>query len=335
MNPALRSPKIPVLGPYEVQCFSKYFKSIDSLISKRFLFGFLPNEEHVTSILCELLDERGSQLHPLPYSLLDLNHDLKKNGGLLQADVSIATTDYDKYQERHSTQSDLGIVLEYRDNIEPNNSFINGVLIQAKKLFPAKYANYDLSSAYESFDIEQYERLEKLNESYVEIGCGNECIKYLMYNPSLEGIPKHEQQKILHQQMKLDANSIFDFTVGLQRYRELLEGEQSSILQLGCLFASIETIHDLATKAARSSKTKQTLYQFTLGSLIESINVYESSLSSFFVFDLMMQGVGCSCKEFIELVRYGKKTGMANELRVLPPKYSIKLRITAGTESEE
>jgi len=332
MNPALQSPKIPVLGPYEAQCFSKYFKGIDSLIAKRFLCGFLPNEEHITSVLCELLDERGSQLHLLPYSLLDLNNDLKKNGGLLQADVSISTTDYDKFQERRVTQSDLGIVLDYRDNIEPNCSFINGVLLQSKKLFPAKNADYNLSSAYESFDVEQHERLEKLNKLYVEKECGNECIKYLMYNPSLEGIPRHEQQKILHQQMKLDANSIFDFTIGLQRYRELLEGAESSILQLGCLFASIETIHDLATKAARSSRTNQTLYHFTLGSLIESINIYESSLSSFFVFDLMMKGVGCSCQEFIKLVRYGKKPSMANELKVLPPKYSIELRITAGAQ---
>ena len=84
MSPASRhSPKIPVLGPYEAQCFSKYFKGVDLLLAKRFLFGFLPNEEHITSILCELLDDRGSQLHTLPYTLLDLNSDLKKNGGLL------------------------------------------------------------------------------------------------------------------------------------------------------------------------------------------------------------------------------------------------------------
>lgn len=130
--------------------------------------------------------------------------------------------------------------------------------------------------------------------------------------------------------MKLDANSIFNYTVDLQRYRELIEGKQSSILQLGCLFTSIKTIHDLALEAAIYSRTKQTLDSFTLDSLVKSINVYQSSLSSFFVFDLMMKGVGCSCQEFINLVRDGKNTGMANTLEVLPPKYSIKLTITAG-----
>ncbi|MBD2485581.1 reverse transcriptase domain-containing protein [Planktothrix sp. FACHB-1365] len=137
---------------------------------------------------------------------------------------------------------------------------------------------------------------------------------------------------ITYQQMKLDASSIFNYTVDLQRYRELIEGKQSSILQLGCLFISIKTIHDLALEAAIYSRTKQTLDSFTLDSLVKSINVYQSSLSSFFVFDLMMKGVGCSCQEFIDLVRDGKNTGMANTLEFLPPKYSIKLTITAGAE---
>lgn len=334
MSPDSRhSSKIPVLGPYEAQCFSKYFKGVDSLLAKRFLFGFLPNEEHITSILCELLDEHGAQLHRLPYSLLDLNHDLKKNGGLLHADVSIVTTDYNKHQEHRITQSDIGIVIEYQDNIEPANSFSNGVLLQAKKLFPTNYSNYDLNSKYQSFDPKQHKRLKELNQYYIEKGCENKCIKYLMYNPSLEAIPKREQQKILHQQMKLEVNSSFDSIIGLQRYRELLEGEQSSILDLGCLLTSIENI-ELATKAARTSSTNKPLDKFTLGSLIESINVYESSLTWFFVFDLMTKGLGCSCQEFIELVR-GKKGGMAKKLEVPPPKYSIKLRIVAGSEREQ
>lgn len=333
MNPiSMQPPKIPVLGPYEVKCFSRYFKGVDLLLAKRFSFGFVPDEEHLTLILCELLDERASKLHLLPYSLSDLNNDLTKNGGLLHTEFSISTTDYNKRQEGCITQSDIGIVLEYQDYIEPNNNFSNAMLLQAKKLFLAN-SDYNLSSIYESFDTAQHERLEELNKSYVEKGCGNECIKYLMYNPSLEAIPKHEQQKVLHQQMKLDATSIFDYTIGLQRYKELIEGEQSSIINLGCLFTSIDNIHELATKAAKASKrTKQTLCKFTLGSLIESINVYKSSLSWFFVFDLMMRGVGCSCEDFIELVRYGKKTGRARELEIAPPKYCIKLRITAGSE---
>ena len=72
-------PKIPLIRPYEAQCFSKYFQEIDINLSKRFSLGFFPDEEHITSTLCELLDKNGSQLHSLGYSLSDLNNDLKKN----------------------------------------------------------------------------------------------------------------------------------------------------------------------------------------------------------------------------------------------------------------
>jgi hypothetical protein len=324
-------PKIPVLGPYESQCFSKYFKGVDLLLSKRFSLKFLPDEEHITSILCELLDEHGSQLHSLPYSLVDLNNDLKKNGGLLSADISISTSDYNKHQERHNTQSDLGIILEYQDYIEPKYSFSSGVLIQAKKLFPAKGLKYCFNSEYESFDAAQHDRLETLNKLFLDKGCGTECIKYLMYNPPLEILPDHEQQKILHQQMVIDAGSIFDYSEGLNRYKELIEGNKSSsILSLGCLFASVEEIHDVASAAAKTSRTKQETFKFNLESLVNTININESSLSYFFVFDLMMRGTGCSCNEFLKLVCSGEQPNMVNDLQVAPPKYSIRLKLTAG-----
>ncbi|WP_414551291.1 hypothetical protein [Anabaena sp. CCY 0017] len=324
-------PQIPVLRPYEAQCFSKYFKCVDMLLAKRLSLGFLSDEEHLTSILCELLDEDGSQLHHLTYSLSDLNNDLKQNCGLLQADVSISTSDYNKYQERHFTQSDLGIVLEYKDYIERDYSFSRGVLIQAKKLFPSQNSDYNFNSKYESFDSEQHERLEKLNQIYVEKGCGSECVKYLMYNPPLEIIPKNEQQKILHKEMVRDAiTSQLYCTLGLHRYKELIESDKASILSLGCLFASIEDVHVLAIQAGRDSRTQKSLYEFNLGALVDAINVYQSSLSWFFVFDLMMKGVGCSCEDFLDLVSSGRQSRIVGNLEVIPPKYSIKLKITAG-----
>lgn len=324
-------PQIPVLGPYEAQCFSKYFKCVDMLLAKRFPLGFLPDEEHLTSIVCELLDEHGSQLHPLTYSLSDLNNDLKQNCGLLE-DVSISTSDYNKHDERHFTQSDLGIILQYQDNIKPEYSFSRGVLIQAKKLFPYQNSDYNFSSKYKSFDSEQHERLKKLNQFYVDKGCNSECVKYVMYNPPLEIIPKNEQQKILHKEMVRDPiRSKFYLNLGLIGYKELIESDKASILSLGCLFASLEDVHKLAIQAAeRARRTQKSLNEFNLGALVDAINVYESSLSWFFVFDLMMKGVGCSCEEFLDLVSSGRQSRGVGDLEVIPPKYSIKLKITAG-----
>lgn len=57
---------IPVLTPVDAQLLVKYFSGIDQALARRFSLGFSPDEEHLTSLLCELLDDRGSELHHLP-----------------------------------------------------------------------------------------------------------------------------------------------------------------------------------------------------------------------------------------------------------------------------
>ncbi len=69
--------RIPIIGPREAKLLFRYFVSIYRCLAGRFLLGFPPDEEHLTSLLTELLDERGSQLHPLQYSVRQLNDDLR------------------------------------------------------------------------------------------------------------------------------------------------------------------------------------------------------------------------------------------------------------------
>jgi hypothetical protein len=326
----IHRPIIPVLGPYESKCFSKYFKGVDLLLSQRLSLGFSSDEEHITSTLCELLDDRGSSLHLLPYNLSSLNYDLQKNSGLLNANIIISTKNYNKYEEHHKTQSDLGIILEYKDYIEPSYDFKRGVLIQAKKLFPTSGNNYGLDSEYESFDSAQHDRIESLNKLFKDKKCGSDYIKYLMYNPPFEVMSKNEQQKILHRQKRLDSELIFDYSTGLNRYQELFKGDKYSILNSGCIFSSVDTIHNLAVESAKNRKTVKSLYKFTLESLINAINIYESSLSWFFVIDLMTMGKGCYCNEFIDLINSRDRLNSEN---FIPPKYSITIRITAGGDN--
>ena len=328
----IRQPVIPFLGPYESKCFSKYFKGIDSLLSQRFSLGFLPDEEHLTSTLCELLDDRGSLLHSLPYNLSNLNCDLKQNSGLLKTNILISTRNYNKYEEHHYTQSDLGVILEYKDYIEPSCDFKRGVLIQAKKLFPTSGNDYNFHSEYKSFDSAQHDRIERLNKFFVDKKCGGDCIKYLMYNPPFEVMPKNEQRKIIHRRKRLDAQSIFNFPPRLNRCQELLEGDTSSILNLGCIFSSVDTIHKLAVESAQKRRTDKSLYKFTLESLINAVDIQESSLSWFFVVDLMTMGKGCSCNEVINLINSQNQSNLED---FIPPKYSITIRITAGGDENE
>ena len=158
----MRYSQIPVFTPYDVSILLKYFAGVDELLSKRFLLGFRPAEEHLTSVLCELLDSKGASLHGLSYTVEDMNKDLEQGKSLIRTRIVLETTEYNKYQERHLTQSDLGIVVNYTDNINRNASFKKGVLIQSKKLFSDSQQKYDLDCKYESFNHEQHDRLVNL-----------------------------------------------------------------------------------------------------------------------------------------------------------------------------
>ena len=159
---------IQILSPQDASLFLKYFGGVAHILARRFSLGFQPDEEHLTSLLCELFDERGSTLHGLEYKVADLNQDLRDLGSLLQADISLEATPYNKYQERHLTQADFGLILEYSDHVDYSKSFRKGVLVQAKKLFPSSGSGYALSSRYKSFDAGQHERLSKLEDYYAK-----------------------------------------------------------------------------------------------------------------------------------------------------------------------
>ena|SRR6266566_165422 len=120
-------PSISILTPQDAELLLRYFAGVASVLARRFELGFQPDEEHLTSLLCELLDDHGAALHSLQYTAAALNKDLEQAGSLLHASVSLRTTEYNKYQERHHTQADLGIVLDYRDHVNHSASFRKGI----------------------------------------------------------------------------------------------------------------------------------------------------------------------------------------------------------------
>lgn len=153
---------IPVMTPYDAQCFIKYFSSVELVLGLRFSLSYPPDEEHLTSTLCELLDDKGAKLHNLPYSTENLNQDLSQGNGHLRTSVKIECAKYNRYQESHLTQSDIGIIINYRDYIDGSQSFRHGILVQAKRLYPQGDGTYSLSSSYGGFDKDQHERLDGL-----------------------------------------------------------------------------------------------------------------------------------------------------------------------------
>lgn len=340
---------IPIITPKDVEHLLRYFSGVDEALSRRFSIGFLPDEEHLTSLLCELLDQKGSELHALRYSVSNLNEDLKKSGSLLTASVSLSTTPYNKYQERHFTQSDIGMVVKYVDNIDPSYSFTKGMLVQAKKLFPYKEKAYDLNSKYNSFNAEQHKRLLSLIEYYHnrrdkisklrrrerEMLGGELCAAYLLYNPPISVFSQIEQETVVHRQLRHDSSSIFDYMRGLRLYHELSEVEGRHPMQKGgSVFVSLGDIHRLATAIqSDGDDQEEKLTVFSIGAVSESVDLRTASLPWFVVFDVLLGGAGCSNPEFVDLV-YGNSLGIAGEFHMSSPRFVLEIEITAGTHRQ-
>jgi hypothetical protein len=350
-------PQIPVLTPQDADFLLKYFSGVATAIAKRFELGFHPDEEHLTSLLCELLDDKGALLHKLSYTVQNLNKDLENIGSLLRASLSLETTKYSKYQEKNLTQADLGIILDYRDHVDYSKSFRRALLVQAKKLFPANGSGYALSSCYKSFNSDQHGRILRLRDYYsqrqLEIDHGKEMLEelrhqgmlkgiacynsfqYLLYNPAFALLPRHDQEEILHHQLSRETSCIFDYTHGLCLYNLLMKRNGlKDTLDISSMFIDIDTAHSLAEEAARSGRAKSKLTPFDLRSVVRTVDIRERSFAWYIVFNFILGNVGCDFPDFIKLVG-GSPSDMARELGISPPRFVLHVTLTAGTHPEK
>ncbi len=342
---------IPILTPNDTHLLFKYFSGIDLALSKRFALGFHPDEEHLTSLLCELLDENGAKLHALAYSVEQLNRDLAESGSLLTACISLKTTSYNKHQEGHFTQADIGIKIEYEDYIDSAASFEKGVLIQAKKLSPNSSGKFSLASHYNSFNDKQHQRIETLIKYYIDrINSGqnksidkhsilkNDCedfFRYLLYNPPFSMLPMHDKEVAIHRQLSRDNSSIFDYLEGLHLY-DILNNRSKNpdLLESSSLVVRARDIHSMAELSANSKNSTKEVAPFSLKTVIDTIDIRKESFPWYIVFQLIMGSSGCSIPELIEIVE-GVSTGMSREMGVIPPRYTLKVRLVAGTSPNQ
>lgn len=334
--------KIEILTPPDIRCFLKFFSSVDRLLSQRLSLLLYPDEEHLTSLLCELLDDRASSLHQLHYGLANLNSDLEQNRSLIRASVKVETTAYTKKQENRYTQSDLGIVLIYEDRIDRSASFRKGLLLQAKKLFPSRHSGYALDSLYESFNDKQHDRLTTLLKRF---STGNQlgsqptynCARYLLYNPTLDSLSVEESESILRCQTIREAQAIYDYSHGLHLYHEISEGGSSAaVLSNGCFVVGVDVVHHLAMEARKHLNPRSptgiatALAAFDLNSVVKAVDLRQQSLSWFLVFDFFKGGAGCTSGEFIDFVRGVKFRGDDTE-QPAPPRYVLTVTLSAGS----
>ncbi|NBB26569.1 hypothetical protein GVM20_15660 [Porphyrobacter sp. SLTP] len=200
-----------MLGPQHYPLLLRYLDGIDLCLALQLLRPTPATETTLTQSLGALMDAATQRREELPRFNIDhLNAALAAQGDNLQADIRIDTRPHSAHFEANVSQSDFGLVLEYQNLSDSRFNWIAAYLMQAKRLFPAKSGEYDLTSGFDSANTEQHQRLRDL------VGeLGEEVVKYIFYCPPVSGFTANAEAAIRTFHNFAFGEMIFDYALGL------------------------------------------------------------------------------------------------------------------------
>jgi hypothetical protein len=229
-----------MLSPRAIRLFLRYFDSIDETLSRRLVRKRTWDEEALTFLLTELLDQDAQGDHNLLYSHDDLIRDLAITDEPLAVVVNLETHSYNKSMERYVTQSDIGIILSYEDQFNNEASFRRGWLFQAKRLFPSQQRyeyGFTENSRFNSVDSDQHDRMKALRD-----WAKCDFIRYLLYCPRPASLERSTREKLNSARTSALALSIFDYALGLQLRDDFLS--ESSTVAAGIFVSFLDDLPD-------------------------------------------------------------------------------------------
>ena len=168
----------------------RYLDGVSQALARRFETGSSPNEENLTFLLCELLDEGTTGLHLLEYPLTKAKEDLAQADGGITLDVSFQTHEHTKHIEHNFSGADLGVVFVVEHPYF--GRFERAVLLQAKRLFPSSSKGFTLNSSFSSFHAGQRDLLKQVEQRF----SASHSIFYLWYAPE-SGAFSDNEAKVL------------------------------------------------------------------------------------------------------------------------------------------
>jgi hypothetical protein len=227
-----------MLSPRAIKLFLKYFDSIDHVLSRRLVRKRTWDEEALTFLLTELLDEEGQRDHILPYPHERLVHDLASTDEPLAVNVTLETHSYPKPMERYVTQADIGFILSYEDHFTHGASFRRGWLMQAKRLFASRQHyehGFTQNSRFESINSDQHERMQKLRD-----WAQCEFIRYLLYCPRPAMLDRNTREHLSAARARALGYDIFDYALGLELRDDFLS--ESPTVAAGIFVALIDPV---------------------------------------------------------------------------------------------
>lgn len=209
-----------MLSPRAIRLLLKYFDSIDDSLAKKLLRKRTWDEEALTFLLTDLLDEESQQDHNVEYSHDNLVDDLSRTDEPISIDVTLDTHSYPKSMERYVTQSDVGFILSYQDQFSHKKSFQSGWLMQAKRLFPSKHKfddGFTENSTFDSFDRVQHDRMKRLRD-----WAKCDFIRYMLYCPRPSSLDIYVRERLSSARSNAIGKNIFDYALGLELRDDLL-----------------------------------------------------------------------------------------------------------------
>lgn len=313
----------------------RYLDAVDDAVTARLSSGFSPHEDHLTSLLCEMLDNNLTALNHLSFPLTELQAELAKDPRKLRAAFSIETRKYPAHIERRLTSSDIGMVVSYRDHLVPAHSFESGVLFQAKRLLPSPRrceSAYSLDDRFDSFEPEQLARIAVLerNAGHREMprhrGDTGFC-HYLFYCPRPEAYDELSREEI-HRYL-VPSGNIFDYAMGWHLYELASDPDRHTP---GLIATDVHWLEHMYLEwpeqggpQIRDKKAKPSARD-----VFQQMWQEAYPMSWFLVYGMLLDHRGSSVPADLALVR-GQTATQETNTPVLP-RYVVTVRVEAGTE---
>lgn len=172
----------------ELTYFRRFFDAVDAAMTAEIQAGRSLLEESLTFLLGRLLDGASTFQQILPYTVRHLNSDLGACGTGAQVVVDFTTNEHTKAFESNVSWADLGIVV-HREHSVLGPEYTKAVIVQSKKLYPSRDADYGLGCQYGGFNPAQFSELKRLASTHDWDG-----VAYFLYNPPLEAFNADDQR---------------------------------------------------------------------------------------------------------------------------------------------
>ncbi|MFN8523211.1 MAG: hypothetical protein U0821_08920 [Chloroflexota bacterium] len=307
-------------------------------MTARLARGFSPHEDHLTSLLAEMLDDNLTALSQLSFPLTALRAALAKEPRTLAASLSVEARQYPPHIERRLTSSDIGVIVSYRDHLVPKYSFDSGALFQAKRLFPSKRTGettFSLLDRFESFDPQQLFRLTTLGLHSSEWRMQHELARlrggkrrvghYLFYCPRPEAYSDASREEV-HRYL-ISSEGLFNNAMRLHRYELSSDPERHvpGLIATGLdwlVVAYLDSSHGvLSVREANNKPTARDVFQ----------RMWEEAypLSWFLVYGMLFGNCGSS--EPDDLARVRGQIDAADTDAPILPRYVITLAVDVGS----